>query len=146
MPTATKRKRTRRRREKRRPQAKHRARKRNTTLPNWDDLSGSGRAERQGAGFLAGLSTPRFALFVLAVAGACALYVGHVHATQALLSETERARVENQRLHLKKNRLQSAFDEATAPAVIYRRAEELGLEEGLARSPAIHIGPGDAAP
>lgn len=143
MPTATKTKRTRNRRERRprRQQAKRRSRE-DATLPNWGDLSGPADGERQGGDFLAGLSTLRFALAVLAIAGACALYVGHVHATQALLSKVERARAENQRLHLKKNRLQSAFDEATAPAVIYRRAEELGLKGGLSRGPTIYVGDG----
>jgi hypothetical protein len=113
-------------------------------LPGWGDLSREQKSEgRWGTRFAADLSTPRFVLLVLAVAGACALYVGHVHATQALLSKVERARTENQRLHLKNNRLQSAFDEATAPAVIYRRADELGLKEGLSRGPAIYVG-GDA--
>lgn len=109
----------------------------NAPLPSWGDLSGAEERERQG--LLAGLSTPRFVLGVLAAAGACALYIGHVHATQALLTDIEEARAERQRLQLKKNRLQSAFDEATAPAVVYRRAEELGLEEGLARGPVIDV-------
>jgi hypothetical protein len=110
----------------------------NAPLPGWGDLSGP--AERERPGLLAKVSTPRFVLGVLAAACACALYIGHVHATQALLTEVEAARTERQRLQLKKNRLQSTFDEATAPAVIYRRAEELGLEEGLGRGPAIHVG------
>lgn len=109
----------------------------NAPLPGWGDLSGSEERGRQG--LLARLSTPRFVLWVGILASACALYIGHVHATQALLTEVEEARAERQRLQLKKNRLQSAFDEATAPAVIYRRAEELGLEEGLARGPVIDV-------
>ena len=147
MPTATKKKRTRARRKGRRerPQAKRRVQGR-PGLPGWGDLAGPDQNEKKrAASFLARLTTARYALLVLAVAGACALYVGHVHATQALLSEVERARIENRRLHLKKNRLQSAFNEATAPAVIYRRAGKLGLEGGLARGPAIYVGGGEGA-
>ena len=128
MPTATKKKRTR----------------RSTALPNWGDLAGPKGDTRRTAGFLAGLSTLRFALLVLVMAGSCALYVGHVHATQALLSQVARVRAENQRLHLKKNRLQSAFDRATAPSVVYRRAEKMGLRQGLSRGPTIYVGDIDA--
>lgn len=127
-------------RSRKRRQKRSRRQRKSRALPSWSDLSGTEKRPLLGAGFLAGLSTMRFALVVLAVAGACALYVGHVHATQALLSSLEQARAENQRLHLKKSRLQSAFNEATAPSVIYRRAEELGLEEGLSRGPTIHVG------
>lgn len=148
MPTVT----TEAKKRRRRSQARRtRRRERRTreeregSLPGWSDLAGTGSRSQEG-GFLARLSTVRFALVVLAIAGACALYVGHVHATQRLLSQVEAARQENRRLHLKQRRLQSAFDEATAPSVIYRRAKALGLEEGLPDGPTIHVEPETAKP
>lgn len=73
----------------------------------------------------------RFAVVVLLLAGAFTLYVGHVHATKDLLEEVQTARSENQRLHLKRNRLQGEFARKTSPSVIYERARALGLEESV---------------
>jgi hypothetical protein len=85
------------------------------------------------------ISTSRFAALVLAIAAAFTLYVGHVHATQDVLAETQRARRENLRLHLKYNRLKGEFDRATGPATITLRARALGLEEGIQYGPTISI-------
>lgn len=78
---------------------------------------------------------------ILVIAALFTLYVGHVHATQALLADLEGARRDNLRLHLKHNRLKGEFDRATGPAVIYERARALGLEEGVAYGPTIRIEP-----
>jgi cell division protein FtsL len=112
-------------------------------LPSWGDLA-RGKNERapakpQGAGFMAQVSTVRFALLILALAASFTLYVGHVHATQEVLAEVQQAQKENLRLHLKYNRLKGAFDQATSPAVIYQHARDLGLEEGLVNGPVIRI-------
>lgn len=115
-------------------------RRHGTALPSWKELareqSGSQRASD---GFLERISTVRFALVILALAGLFTLYVGHVHATQDLVARVQEARQINRSLHLKHNRLKGAFDRATGPAVIQRRAQELGLEENLAYGPPITI-------
>jgi hypothetical protein len=49
----------------------------------------------------------------------------------------QQAKKENLRLHLKLNRLRGDFDRATGPAVVYQRAKEIGLEEGIAYGPTI---------
>jgi hypothetical protein len=81
----------------------------------------------------------RFALVILALAALFTLYVGHVHATQDLVARVQEARQANRSLHLKHNRLKGAFDRATGPAVIQRRAQQLGLEENLAYGPPITV-------
>ena len=112
-----------------------------TALPSWKDLSKNKRSTRdqQADGFLERISTVRFALVILALAGAFTLYVGHVHATQDLLARLQEARRTNQSLHLKHNRLEGAYDRATGPSIIHRRAQALGLEENLAYGPPIDI-------
>jgi len=112
-----------------------------TALPEWSDLE-SGNRYRSGptdGSFLQRVSTVRFALVVVVLAGAFTLYVGHVHATQDLLSRVQEARTENQRLHLKHNRLQGAYDRKTRPDVIYERARDLGLEASTTYGPPISM-------
>ena len=116
------------------PQAR-RPRRRPEKLPGWKALSTKARR----AGYLEQVSTVRFAGLILLLAAAFTLYVGHVHATQDLFAEVQQARAENQRLHLKLTRLRGAFDRATGPSVIYKRAPALGLEEGIAYGPTIHV-------
>lgn len=87
--------------------------------------------------FLQQVSTVRFALVVLVLAGAFTLYVGHVHATKDLLNQVQEARAENQRLHLKRNRLEGEFARKISPSVIYERARELGLRESVTYGPPI---------
>ena len=113
-----------------------------TALPGWTDLEGPQNRRRRDAGdtsFLQRMSTGRFALLVLLVAGAFTLYVGHVHATKDLLNTLQEARTENQRLHLKRNRLQGIYDRKTSPNVIYERARDLGLEASVTYGPPITI-------
>jgi cell division protein FtsL len=145
MPTVTTPDRARRRREERPRRPRKRRERTDESLPEWNDLAGEAAPqEREEASFWERFSTPRFALVVGMLVAAGVLYIGHVHATRALLSDVERARAENRRLHLKKSRLQSAYDRATAPSVIYRRADELGLEKGLGREgETIYVSPPD---
>jgi hypothetical protein len=100
---------------------------------------GFGVPQRAARGFLARVSTVRFALAVLACAALFTLYVGHVHATQALLVNVQAARQTNRTLHLKHNRLKGDYDRATGPAVIARRAEALGLEHRLVVGPPLAL-------
>jgi hypothetical protein len=104
-----------------------------TALPGWEDLEPSQNRRRTSSDdtFLENVSTLRFALLILAVAGGFTLYVGHVHATTDLYNRLQQARSENQQLHLKHNRLKGAYDRRTGPSVIYERAGELGLKESL---------------
>ena len=147
MPTVTTPDRARRRREERPRRPRKRRGRTDESLPEWDALAGEAAPqEREEASFWERFSTPRFALVVGMLVAAGVLYIGHVHATRALLSDVERARAENRRLHLKKSRLQSAYDRATAPSVIYRRADELGLEKGLGREgETIYVSPPDSS-
>lgn len=85
------------------------------------------------------MSTVRFALIVLFLAGGFTLYVGHVHATKDLLGEVQNARTENQQLHLKRNRLQGEFAHKTSPSVIYERARELGLRKSVTYGPSVSV-------
>lgn len=73
------------------------------------------------------------------LAGAFTLYVGHVHATKDVLGRVQEARSENQRLHLKRNRLQGEFARKTSPSVIYERAREMGLEESVTYGPPVSV-------
>jgi len=112
-----------------------------TALPGWSDLeSGNQYApDTSAASFLRRVSTFRFAVLVVIVAGAFTLYVGHVHATQNLLSRVQEARAENQRLHLKHNRLQGAMDRKIRPDVIHDRARDLGLEPSTTYGPPVRV-------
>lgn len=112
-----------------------------TALPSWTDLEPQNQRRRDTSddSFLESVSTVRFAVLVLALAGAFTLYVGHVHATKDLLSQVQEARQENQRLHLKRNRLKGAFDRKTSPSVIYERAREMGLRASVTYGPSISV-------
>ena len=112
-----------------------------TALPSWADLEPSTNRKRTGSDddFLENVSTVRFALVILAVAAVFTLYVGHVHATTDLYNRLQQARTENQRLHLKHNRLQGAYDRRTGPSVIYERARELGLQESVTYGPPLSV-------
>jgi len=114
-----------------------------TALPDWTDLETPTNQRRPGPSaeesFLERISTVRFAIVVLLLAGAFTLYVGHVHATQDVLSEVQELRTENKRLHLKRNRLEGKFARKTSPAVIYERARELGLRASVTYGPPVSI-------
>jgi cell division protein FtsL len=113
-----------------------------TALPGWTDLeppSNTRTPEPSDETFLEKISTVRFAAIVLLVATAFTMYVGHVHATKNLLGQVQEARAENQRLHLKRNRLQGEFARKTSPSVIYERAREMGLEESVTYGPPVRV-------
>jgi hypothetical protein len=99
----------------------------------WSDLIDAENSmlfsSEEAPSFLGAISTLKFALGVLAIAGVFTLYVGHVYATQNALSDLQAARKENLSLRLEYNRTKGLYDAATGPAVIYRRAHALGLAE-----------------
>lgn len=113
-----------------------------TALPSWADLEPSTNRRRSAASedsFLEHVSTGRFALLILAIAGLFTLYVGHVHATTDVYNQLQEAQAENQRLHLKHNRLKGAYQRRTGPSVIYDRARELGLQESVTYGPPVDM-------
>jgi hypothetical protein len=111
--------------------------------PGWEDLIAADNSRLEDGpaepAFLGTISTLRFVLGVLAVAGVFTLYVGHVYATQDLLADVQRARKENLTLQLQLNRTRGLYHAATGPGIIYERAEELGLEERMISGPPIVI-------
>ena len=114
-----------------------------TALPDWTDLERpDNRRRREGPSdesFFERISTVRFALAVLVLAGAFTAYVGHVHATRDLLNDVQELRSENKRLHLKRNRLKGQFARKTSPSVIYERARDLGLRASVTYGPPVLI-------
>ena len=112
-------------------------------LPGWSELAGAENARvpkrTKTHTVLDAVPTVRFAAFILALAAAFTLYVGHVHASQELLTDIQRLQRENLNLHLKHNRLKGAFDEITSPGQIYRRARALGLTEATTYGPTIEM-------
>ena len=114
-----------------------------TALPDWTDLEPRKNKRREAPSsdesFIERVSTVRFALIVLVLAGAFTLYVGHVHATRSLLNDVQELRTTNKRLHLKRNRLQGQFARKTSPSVIYERARELGLRASVTYGPPVSL-------
>lgn len=111
-------------------------------LPGWGELAPQhdpGPGGRQSPAYFEKVSTPKFALLLLAVAAAFTLYVGHVHATQDLLADVQQLRKDNVRLHMRYNRLKGEFDRRVGPAVIYQRAHGMGLEEDIRFGPTIIV-------
>ena len=121
---------------------KEKKKKEKADLPGWKELSGRNKrkaASSMAAGFIDRVSTVRFTLLVVLLTGGLTLYVSHVQATQELLNEVQRARIENRQLHLKLSRLKGAFDRRTGPTLIRRRAKELGLKTGISYGPSISV-------
>lgn len=113
-------------------------------LPEWKDLSkGKNKAKKkrnvrkQVDSLLANVSTTRFALTLMATAVCLAFYVSHVFATQETLSLLEQQRRDNLRLELQYNQLKGQLDKKISPSVVYQRARELGLAEGIALGPTV---------
>ncbi len=81
----------------------------------------------------------RFGILALFVFVAMTLYVSHVYATRATLAELQDARRTNERLRLTNQRLQGDVDRMTGPHTIMAEAAHLGLDEGVAYGPPIHL-------
>jgi len=112
-----------------------------THWPSWRELARreSARADQpRGVRF----SARRLTLYVVMAAALFTAYVWHVYATREALREVQRLRREHLQLVLEFNRMKGEFDRATSPAVIYERAQALGLEEGFTYGPVvIHVQP-----
>ncbi len=118
------------------------------TLPGWSDLDTSkgkrknkrnrvNSVRKQVNSLFAEVSTRQFAIMLMIAALSLGFYVSHVFATQDTLSVLEQQRRDNLRLELQYNQLKGQLDKEIGPNMIYRRAKELGLEEGLAFGPTI---------
>ncbi len=106
-------------------------------LPNWQDLGvekGNTKfatpVRKFGESLFDRVSTVQFALFVLAIVFVMGLYVSNVFATQETLAGLERLKRSNIQLQLQYNQMKGQLGREISPSVIYRRAKELGLEEG----------------
>ncbi|MEM8484247.1 MAG: hypothetical protein AAF564_01800 [Bacteroidota bacterium] len=115
------------------------------TLPEWTDLSTgknkrkkSNRVRKQVDSLLSGVSTGQFVIVLLVAAISLGFYVSHVFATRDTLSLLEQQRRANLRLELQYNQLKGQLDKKISPNAVYRRALELGLQEGLAFEPVVH--------
>jgi hypothetical protein len=113
--------------------------------PGWTDLKAFNNerveaSQEPDSGFRA-LSTLRFAIGVLAVVGLITVYVGHVYATETLLTELQHVRQEKLVLSLEYNALKGDYDRKIGPGVIFDRARKLGLEERSGTGPEIRIQP-----
>jgi hypothetical protein len=81
----------------------------------------------------------RFGVLVLLACVVATLFVGHVYATRATLSDLQDARREHERLRLTNQRLQGDLDRMTGPSAVMAEAARLGLEEGVAYGPTIQL-------
>lgn len=77
------------------------------------------------------VSTARFMVIVLAVATLFTLYVGHVFATQKLLSQVQGLRNDQLALEMTFDKLQGEYHRVTGPERIFEAARDLGLEDRL---------------
>lgn len=121
-----------------------RAREGSRDLPAWRDLEPADNrrvvdgSKRASTG-LAAWPTARMVLLLAVGAFMLTLYVGHVHATQALVSEVHQMRRENLQLHLRHNRLTGELDRLGGPMSVYERARDLGLEDGQQVGPPVTL-------
>lgn len=85
---------------------------------------------------------PSYTTFVavLVLGLALVLYVGHVHATDALLAKKQRLERERRALQLEYNRVKGLYDQMTSPTVIYEQAQSLGLLSDTLRA-TYHLAP-----
>ena len=136
-------------------------RRNGTALPAWGDLgpveggriskqasraaAGAKRASKEAAAKvrrtrpLDAVPSLRFGVLALLMFVGMTLYVSHVYATRATLAELQDARRTNERLRLTNQRLQGDVDRMTGPRTIMAEAARLGLEEGVAYGPPIHL-------
>jgi len=75
------------------------------------------------------ISTTRFVVVVLAVATLFTLYVGHVFATQKLLTEVQQLRSEELALQMNRDKLEGDYQRVIGPTTIFSEATKLGLKD-----------------
>lgn len=111
--------------------------------PGWRDLSDSnaldGEGQKERWTLVDAIPTFRMAAAIVALGLLTTLYVGHVLATQELMTRAEALRKENLSLHLRANRIKGEFDRASGPQVVHERARALGLSQHLANGPTLEI-------
>ncbi len=115
-------------------------------LAGWNDLAGKkGTSARQKKAMQPSLvdavPTFRFAVLLVAACAVLTLWVGHLYGTQALVDDVQALRKEKLRLTLQHNRLRGELDRMTAPAVILRRADALGLAPSGHYAPTVEVQP-----
>jgi hypothetical protein len=88
---------------------------------------------------LAAWPTARMIVWLAVGALLLTLSIGHVHATQALLSDVHQMPRENLQLHPPHNRLTGELARLGGPITVYERAREMGLRDGSQVGPPITL-------
>lgn len=110
------------------------------SLPSWKELEkANGRVVTQKSHPFDSISTARIALMILVGAVTVTAYVGHVHATQAVLDELDQLRIERAALRLEYNSVKGDYDRLTGPAEIRRLAREQGMVETTSYGARIRV-------
>jgi hypothetical protein len=111
------------------------------TLPTWGDLADSQviqqNARPEVDHWFGAVSTARFAVIILALATVFTLYVGHVFATQDLLTEVQQLRNEQLALEMTYDKLEGELHHVTGPEEIFAAANALGLTDRVHRGTPI---------
>lgn len=111
------------------------------TLPSWNDLADSHviqqNARPEVDHWFGAISTARFVVIILALATVFTLYVGHVFATQDLLTEVQQLRNEQLALQMTQDKLEGELHHVTGPEEIFAAAGELGLSDRVHRGTPI---------
>ena len=89
--------------------------------------------------WLDAMSTARFVVISLAVATLFTLYVGHVFATQDLLTDVQQLRNEQLALEMTFDKLEGEYHRVTGPEEVFAAARDLGLQDQLQEGPPIQI-------
>lgn len=139
--------------------AKKARRRTGHALPGWSDLpvladdatrkkapasktakaKAASRARVQKARALDVVPSRRFGVLAIGASVLLVLFLGHSYSTRATLDALQDARRENERLRLTHQRLRGDVDRMTGPSAVMSRAASLGLEEGVAYGPTIHL-------
>lgn len=113
------------------------------TLPSWSDLADSQviqqNARPEVDHWFGAISTARFVVIILALATVFTLYVGHVFATQDLLTEVQQLRNEQLALQMTQDKLEGELHHVTGPEEIFAAAGELGLSDRVHRGTPIIV-------
>jgi hypothetical protein len=111
------------------------------TLPSWNDLADSQVIQQNARPeidhWFGAVSTARFVVIILALATVFTFYVGHVFATQDLLTEVQQLRKEQLALQMSQDKLEGELHHATGPEEIFAAAGELGLSDRVHRGTPI---------
>lgn len=113
------------------------------TLPSWSDLADSHviqqNARPEVDNWFGAVSTARFVVIILALATVFTLYVGHVFATQDLLTEVQQLRNEQLALQMSEDKLEGELHHVTGPEEIFDAAASIGLYDRVHRGAPVVI-------